>query len=100
MAAGDWKQMFLACEAGDVELVRYHLDAGIDPSFVHAEFQSTALVAAILARHEDVAHLLLDHGADPAQRSDLEGLTALEAAHQVGLAGVDARLRALGVADR
>lgn len=52
MTAGDWKDMFLAAEAGDTELVRHHLAGGVDPNFSHAEFQSTALVAAILAGHE------------------------------------------------
>jgi uncharacterized protein len=64
MSAGDWKDMFLAVCAGDVELVRYHLENGVDVDHAHPEFQSTALVAIILAGHEQVAHLLLDHGAD------------------------------------
>lgn len=96
MTAGDWKDMFLAAEAGDTELVRHHLAGGVDPNFSHAEFQSTALVAAILAGHETVAHVLLDHGADPTLRSDLEDLTPLRAASQQGLAEVADRLRALG----
>lgn len=93
MNAGDWKDMFLAAENGDTDLVRHHLVNGIDPNFVHAEFQSTALVAAILAGHVAVVHVLLDHGADPALRSDLEGLTPLQAARQVGMHEVEARLR-------
>jgi uncharacterized protein len=96
MSAGDWKEMFLAACAGDVELVRYHLDIGVDADYAHPEFQSTALVACILAGHEQVAHLLLDHGADPLLASPLEGQTPAQAARQAGLAGVEARLLAMG----
>jgi uncharacterized protein len=93
MSAGDWKDMFLAACDGDVELVRYHVENGVDVDFAHPEFQSTALVASILAGHEQVAHLLLDHGADPHLVSPLEGLTPAQAAQVAGLARLAARLR-------
>lgn len=50
MAAGDWKDMFLAACDGGAELVRHHLANGIDVDFAHPEFQSTALVASLGAR--------------------------------------------------
>ena len=98
MSAGDWKDMVHAACDGDLELVRHHLANGVDPDFSHPEYQSTALVAGILAGREEVAHLLLDHGADPALRSELDGLTPVQAAHQAGLSGLEARLRTLGAA--
>lgn len=96
MSGGDWKDMFLAACDGDVELVRFHLSNGVDVDYAHPEFQSTALVASILNRREDVAYLLLDHGADPTLRSVLEERSPLEAAREVGMAGVEQRLRGLG----
>lgn len=99
-AAGDWKDMFLAACAGDVELVRYHLDQGVDVDFAHPEFQSTALVAAILGGREEVVQLLLDRGADPSLRSELEQQTPLQAARAAGLVAVTARLRAMGAAEQ
>lgn len=99
MPAGDWKDMFLAACDGDVELVRHHLSNGVDVDFAHPEFQSTALVASILAGREEVAHVLLDHGADPALRSELDDLTPVQAARQAGLAGLGDRLRAMGAPD-
>lgn len=99
MSAGDWKDMFLAACDGDLELVRYHLDRGVDVDFVHAEFQSTVLVAAILARQDEVVDVLLDHGADPTARSPLEGQTPLEAAREVGMTGVVGRLLRMGAGD-
>ena len=98
MSGGDWKDMFRAACAGDVELVRFHLDNGVDVDYAHPEFQSTALVASILSGREEVAHLLLDHGADPTLRSELEDRTPAEAAAQAGLPTVLARLRSAGVA--
>lgn len=92
MSHGDYKAFFAAACAGDVELVRHHLDAGVDVDFVHPELQSTALVAAIEERRSDVALLLLDHGASPALVSPLEAMTPLQAARAAGLDRVAARL--------
>jgi hypothetical protein len=92
MSHGDYKAFFAAACAGDVALVEHHLDAGVDIEFIHAELQSTALVAAIEERREVVALLLLDRGASPTLRSPLEGMTPLEAARAARLEQVVARL--------
>jgi hypothetical protein len=92
MSHGDYKAFFAAACAGDVALVEHHLDAGVDVDFIHAELQSTALVAAIEERREVVALLLLDRGASPTLRSPLEGMTPLEAARAARLEQVVARL--------
>jgi ankyrin repeat protein len=89
---GDFKAFFAAACAGDATLVAHHLDAGVDVDFIHAELQSTALVAAIEEGREDVALLLLDRGADPGLRSPLEAMTPLEAARAAGLDRVADRL--------
>lgn len=88
--------MFGAACAGDVELVRFHLENGVDVDYAHPEFQSTALVASILDGQADVAHLLLDHGADPVLESRFERQTPVQAAREAGLADVEARLRSMG----
>lgn len=92
MSHGDYKAFFAAACSGDVALVEHHLDAGVDPDFVHPELQSTALVAAIEEGRSDVALLLLDRGASPTLRSPLEGVTPAEAARAAGLDRVVARL--------
>jgi ankyrin repeat protein len=99
MAAGDWKDMFLAACEGDVDLVRHHLANGVDVDFAHPEFQSTALVACILAGQEHMAHFLLDQGADPLLKSELEDQTPVQAARVAGLTNVEARLRSLGATE-
>ena len=96
MSGGDWKDMFTAACRGDVELVRFHLDSGVDVDYAHPEFQETALVASILAGHEQVAHLLLEHGADPALMSVADQLTPVKAAQSAGLIAIERRLRSLG----
>lgn len=95
-AHGEWKEMFRAAREGDVELVRHHLGQGVDVDHSHPEMQSTALVEACLAGHRDVAHLLLDHGADPHLPSVIEECTPVEAARRGGLDDVVLRLRSLG----
>ena len=92
MSHGDYKAFFAASCAGDVELVRHHLDAGVDVDFVHPELQSTALVAAIEEGRAEVAMLLLDRGASPVLRSPLEAMTPLQAARAAGVSGVVDRL--------
>lgn len=84
--------MFGAAVDGDVELVRFYLEQGVDVDYSHPEFQETALVASILAGHELVAHLLLDHGADPHLESIADRLTPAQAARQVAMSGVSDRI--------
>lgn len=93
MSHGDYKDFFRGACEGDLELVRHHLRRGVDVDFIHPELLSTALVAAIEAGRAEVALVLLDHGADPALRSPLEGMAPLEAAEAAGLDDVAARLR-------
>ncbi len=85
MTAGDWKDLYAAAASGDLELVRHHVEHGVDVDHVHPEYQCTVLVASILNRHEDVALTLLDAGADPHLLSEVDELTPVEAARQQGL---------------
>ena len=85
MSGGNWKEFYLAARDGDFELVRYHVQIGVDVNYAHPEFQSTALVAAILAGKRAVAQYLLDNGADPDLMSDMDGETPREAAARVGM---------------
>lgn len=96
MSGGNWKELYQAARKGDLELVRYHVEAGVDVNYAHPEFQCTPLVGAILARQEPVALYLLDHGADPHLRSDFDDATPAQAADEVRLARVAERLRSLG----
>ena len=73
--------MFDAAIHGDLELLRYHLAAKVDPNYQHPEYMCTPLVACILAGQYDAAALLLQWVADPKLRSEDEAMTPLEAAH-------------------
>jgi ankyrin repeat protein len=77
---GNWKEMFAAAGNGDLELVSYHLQCGVDPNYQHPEVLTTALIEAAQNGHAEVVKLLLQHGADPEISSMLDGWTALEAA--------------------
>ena len=98
MSGGNWKEMFDAAVAGDLDLVAYHVQAGVDVNYAHPEFLSTPLVAAILARQEAVALYLLRSGADPGLRSEFNGATPIQAAREAGLASLESKLVELGVA--
>ena len=96
MSAGNWKEMFQAACDGDLALVEYHVNMGVDVNYVHPEFLETPLVASILAGQSDVALFLLDRGADPRAVSEMEGVTPMQAAQRAGLAAVIERLCILG----
>jgi ankyrin repeat protein len=96
MDGGNWKEMFNAACEGDIELVRYHIGQGVDVNYAHPEFLSTPLVAAVLARKEDMALVLLDSGADPNLHSEFDNMTPLQAARACGLHRLEQRLVALG----
>ena len=96
MSAGNWKEMFLAACDGNMALVEYHVNMGVDINYAHPEFQATPLVACILAGQTEVALFLLDHGANPFLLSESDDLTPMQAAKKVGLGVLVDKLRTLG----
>lgn len=80
MAAGDWKEMLLATEQGDLELVRYHLKMGVDPNYQHPEFLTTPLIESIRFGNLEIAQLLLEHKADPNIEEGFSKETAMSVA--------------------
>jgi uncharacterized protein len=96
MDGGNWKEMFAAACEGDLELVAYHVKNGVDINYAHPEFLSTPLVASILAKQEAIALFFLAQGANPLLFSEFDGLRPIQAAVQVGLKKVEARLLELG----
>lgn len=97
LSAGDWKELYVAAQSGDLNLVRYHIEAGVDPNHQHPEILSTPLVAAILAGCTEVSLYLLANGAQADLRSIFDDLTPVEAASKVKNQAVLNRLREMGV---
>lgn len=79
-AGGNWKEMFHACEKGDLELVDYHLKMGVDPNYQHPEYATSALLESIEKGQLKVAELLLDNGANPAIVKDFSRETPMSIA--------------------
>ena len=77
---GDWKEMFQAIQTGDLALVEYYLEVGIDPNYQHPEFMAAPLVESIRYKHLDIARLLLEKGANPHIKEDWGGETPLSVA--------------------
>jgi len=96
MSAGDWKDMYGAAVDGDLALVRHHINAGVNPNYQHPEILCTPLVASLIHGHTDIAHYLLEHGADPQLRSDFDDMTPLEAARRYRRSEFVTLLRARG----
>ena len=70
MAAGDWKELYLSAQQGNLELVKFHVSMGVDPNYQHPEFMTTPLIACIRYQHYEVAEYFLQHGADPTIKED------------------------------
>jgi len=65
MSAGDWKDMIYAIQDGDIDLVRYHMQRGVNPNYQHPEFMTTPLIECIYHDRLEIAQFLLKSGADP-----------------------------------
>jgi ankyrin repeat protein len=96
MSGGNWKELFQAACEGDLALLAYHAENGVDVNFAHPEFLSTPLVACILAGQEPAARLLLAHGADPDLGSEFDAMTPWQAAEQMGYVSLAQELLRLG----
>jgi uncharacterized protein len=95
-SGGNWKELFQAACEGDMELLAYHVKAGVDVNYAHPEFLSTPLVACILEGQSAAALYLLAHGANPHLLSEFDGATPMQAATQMGMQDVQTQLRAMG----
>lgn len=60
---GDWKDMFRGVEINDIELVKYHIQNGIDPNYQHPETLTSALIESIQRNHLEIMEFLLQNGA-------------------------------------
>lgn len=81
MAAGDWKELFIASANGNLELVKYHIKMGIDVNYQHPEFMCTPLIESIQKEQYEVAKCLLENGADPTIKEDFGTHIPLSMAH-------------------
>jgi|APTNR8051073442_1049403.scaffolds.fasta_scaffold02581_4 ankyrin repeat protein len=82
MAGGDWKEMLAATQNGDLDLVKYHLQMGVDPNYQHPELMTTPLIESIESGHLDIAEFLLKNGADPGIKAGFSTDTALSVARR------------------
>mmetsp|Transcript_32432 Transcript_32432/g.66294 ORF Transcript_32432/g.66294 Transcript_32432/m.66294 type:complete len:331 (-) Transcript_32432:261-1253(-) len=82
---GDWKEMGKAATDGNLFVLRYYLDRGIDPNFQHPEYMTTPLLEAIRAGALPAVTVLLEHtnSADPTIAGNCEGQTPLELAMEL-----------------
>ena len=80
MAAGNWKDMLVAAQRGDLALVEYYIKEGVNPNYQHPELLTTPLIESIEFNHLDIAAFLLENGADPLLKAGFSADTALSIA--------------------
>lgn len=82
MSGGDWKEMLVAVQMGNLDLVKYHISEGIDVNYEHPELMTTALIESIQYDQLEIAEVLLEHGASPNQNAWLSRDNPLKIAKQ------------------
>ena len=82
MSGGDWKEMLVAVQAGNIDLVKYYISEGIDVNYEHPELMTTALIESVQFDQLEIARLLLKQGADPKQNAWLSKDNPLTIAKQ------------------
>ena len=65
MSHGDWKDMFLAVQKNDLELVLFYIRIGVDINYQHPEFMTSPLIESIRYSHTEITAMLLQNGASP-----------------------------------
>jgi len=65
MAAGDWKATLSAAQQGDLDLVKYYIQQGVNPNYQHPELLTTLLIESLSFEKYEIAKYLLENGADP-----------------------------------
>ncbi|MFT4762774.1 MAG: ankyrin repeat protein [Paraglaciecola sp.] len=81
---GDWKAFFRAIQLNDIELVKYYIRMGIDPSYQHPEYMTAPLMECIRYEHLDIAEFLLENGADASAKEHGGTTTAMSIATMLG----------------
>lgn len=84
MSGGDWKELLVAVQDGDFDLVKYHVANDIDLNYQHPEIFTTLLIESIVHNHYDIATYLLENGADPTLRAGLSNDSPLSEAKKTG----------------
>lgn len=84
MSGGDWKEMLVAVQNGDAELVKYHIHNGVDPNYEHPELLTNALIESVQFNQFEIACYLLEHGANPKQNAWMSTDNALSVAKAMG----------------
>ncbi|WP_299899541.1 ankyrin repeat domain-containing protein [uncultured Aquimarina sp.] len=82
MSGGNWKDMLLASQTGDLELVKYYVTNGVDINYQHPEAMTTPLIESIRFGNLSIAKYLLEHGADINAKEGFSGDTALSLAKE------------------
>ena len=78
---GNWKDLLKAAGEGNIPLIRYHLQRGVDPNFQHPEYFTCPIFEAIRNGHLTAVNLLVEEGkADPTILEEHTDQTPMEVA--------------------
>ena len=84
MAAGDWKDLLNAVYDNDLDLVKYHVQGGVNLNYQHPEFLTTPLIESITSGRYEITKYLLENGADPSLSAGFSADSPLKVAKRTG----------------
>jgi len=84
MAAGDWKDLISAIQNGDLDLVKYHTQSGVNLNYQHPEYLTTPLIESVNTGHFEITKYLLENGADVKLKAGFSNDSPLSMARKSG----------------
>uniref|UniRef100_A0A7S2EJ53 Uncharacterized protein n=1 Tax=Ditylum brightwellii TaxID=49249 RepID=A0A7S2EJ53_9STRA len=79
---GEWKELLRASRDGDIKLIQYHLDQGVNPNWQHPEYFTAPIFESIRKNRTEAVEVLLEGGADPLLIEEMTDCQPLEVALQ------------------
>lgn len=84
MSHGNWQDMFKAIQENDFELVKFHVENGVNVNYQHPQYFTTPLIESIRQGHHVITKYLLMRGANVQAIETYSNKNAIQIAKELG----------------